>query len=161
MIRLCKPDEIDQILEIINESATAYRGVIPPDRMKDPYMPLDELQHEIEDGVIFYGLEAAGRLVGVMGIQDKGEVTLIRHSYIRTDQRRKGVGSRLLHELVLKTINPILIGTWADATWAVDFYCKNGFELTPEAEKNRLLRKYWNIPDRQVETSVVLKQSGK
>ena len=156
MIRRCESDDFDAILEIVNDAAEAYRGVIPPDCFHDPYMPADELAHEIADGVEFWGLEDEGRLVGVMGIQDKGDVTLIRHAYVRTKARRGGVGTRLLKHLEALTNRPVLIGTWAAASWAVAFYEKNGYALVSTEEKNRLLREYWSISERQVETSVVL-----
>lgn len=156
MIRLCRDDELPTIFEIINDAASAYRGVIPADRWKEPYMPEEELRHEIADGVVFWGLEADGRLVGVMGIQDVADVTLIRHAYVRNECRGQGLGTQLLAHLRTLSQRPILIGTWADAAWAVAFYEKHGFCRVGVAEKNRLLRKYWKIPDRQVETSVVL-----
>ena len=150
------PSDFDDMFDIINDAAQAYRGVIPEDRWHEPYMPKSELQHEIDDGVIFWGYEERGGLIGVMGIQDKGDVDLIRHAYIRTDRRKQGVGTKLLHYLELRSVKPILIGTWTDAVWAVRFYQKNGYRLLEKDEKNRLLRKYWSIPERQVETSVVL-----
>lgn len=156
MIRKCTASDFDAIHAIINDAAQAYEGVIPPDRWHDPYMSRQELRDEMAAGVVFWGYEEGGELVGVMGIQDKGEVTLIRHAYVRTDQRRRGIGSRLLEHLETITDNPILIGTWADATWAVRFYEKNGYTLLPEHLKNELLQRYWSIPERQVETSVVL-----
>ena len=144
------------MFDIINDAAQAYRGVIPEDRWHEPYMPKSELQHEIDDGVRFWGYEDKKVLIGVMGIQDKGDVDLIRHAYVRTDRRKQGVGTELLHYLEARSVKPILIGTWTDATWAVRFYQKNGYRLLEKDEKNRLLRKYWSIPERQVETSVVL-----
>jgi len=156
MIRKCTDDDFEEMLEIINDAAEAYRGVIPADRWHEPYMPREELAGEIADGVEFYGFEDGGRLVGVMGIQDRGEVTLIRHAYVRTAARRGGVGTRILRQLEAITDKPILIGTWAAAEWAVAFYEKNGYALLPRDEGARLLRKYWSIPERQTETSVVL-----
>jgi mannose-6-phosphate isomerase-like protein (cupin superfamily) len=156
MIRLCTDTDFDTIFAIINEAAEAYRGVIPADRWHEPYMPKDELRHEIDSGVRFYGWEEDGQLVGVMGIQDVQDVTLIRHAYVRTAQRNKGVGGKLLSELRKLTGHPVLMGTWAAATWAIRFYEKHGFRLVTPEEKNRLLKKYWEIPERQVETSVVL-----
>jgi N-acetylglutamate synthase-like GNAT family acetyltransferase len=144
------------MLEIINDAAQAYRGVIPADRWHEPYMSRDELRHEIEDAILFWGYEEDGKLIGIMGIQDTGDVTLIRHAYVSTAWRRKGIGSKLLSELVAKTDLPLLIGTWAAATWAIHFYEKHGFRLVTPEEKDRLLKKYWKIPARQVETSVVL-----
>ena len=130
--------------------------MIPADRWHDPYMAPEELRHEINDGVVFWGYEEKDGLIAVMGIQDKGDVTLIRHAYVRTAQRRRGVGGQLLRFLELGTDKPILIGTWAAATWAIAFYMRNGYSLLKTEEKNRLLARYWTIPDRQVETSVVL-----
>jgi len=156
MIRKCMDSDFEVILEIINDAAKAYKGVIPADCWHEPYMSREELKHEIENMVCFWGFENGGTLIGVMGIQDKGDVTLIRHAYVRSNKRNQGVGTRLLHFLESRTERPILIGTWADATWAVAFYEKNDYRLLPQEEKNRLLRKYWTIPERQVITSVVL-----
>jgi N-acetylglutamate synthase-like GNAT family acetyltransferase len=156
MIRQCNDEDLGSIFSIINDAATAYKGIIPADRWKEPYMSLDELRHEIDDGVVFWGIEEDGELAGVMGIQHVRDVTLIRHAYIRTEKRNRGLGSELLAFLRTLTISPILIGTWADAVWAVRFYEKHGFRLVSHEEKTRLLKKYWSIPDRQVETSVVL-----
>jgi len=155
-IRRCNQEDFEEIYEIINDAAQAYKGVIPPDCWKEPYMSREELQREIESGIDFWGYEEGGRLIGVMGIQHVRDVTLIRHSYVRTAKRRQGIGGRLLSHLRGQTTRPILIGTWADATWAIRFYEKNGFRLVPLGEKDRLLRKYWSIPERQIETSVVL-----
>jgi len=159
MIRQCNDSDFEAIHEIINEAAVAYRGVIPGDRWQDPYMSRDVLAHEIGDGVMFWGAEQHGQLVGVMGIQDKGEVTLIRHAYVRTGIQKQGVGTHLLHHFESISSKPILIGTWADATWAISFYQKNGYRLVTPEEKNMLLKKYWVIPERQIETSVVLADS--
>ncbi|MBW1801494.1 MAG: GNAT family N-acetyltransferase [Deltaproteobacteria bacterium] len=156
MIRECTPADFEIIYEIINDAARAYKGIIPQDRWNEPYMSHDELAHEIKDGIVFWGLEQKGILLGVMGIQDKGEVKLIRHAYVRTRDRNRGIGKRLLQHLEGMTDKPLLIGTWADATWAISFYEKNGYTIVPEDEKNRLLKKFWTIPERQVETSVVL-----
>jgi len=156
MIRPCSAADLPQMFAIINDAAQAYRGVIPADRWHEPYMPLAELKGQIADGIAFSGCESAGRLVGVMGIQDKGEVTLIRHAYVRTSERRKGIGETLLKHLEATTTKPILIGTWSDAAWAIRFYEKNGYRALPRSETARLLRKYWSIPERQIETSVVL-----
>jgi N-acetylglutamate synthase-like GNAT family acetyltransferase len=156
MIRKCLDNDFETIYEIINEAAQAYKGVIPADRWHEPYMPQDQLQKEIAAGVIFWGLEENGQLTGVMGIQDRGDVTLIRHAYVRTRLRQLGVGSQLLRHLEALSDKPILIGTWAAATWAINFYEKNCYRLVSIEEKNSLLKKYWNIPERQMETSVVL-----
>jgi N-acetylglutamate synthase-like GNAT family acetyltransferase len=144
------------ILEIVNDGAQRYKGVIPADRWHEPYMPAAELQKEIAAGVAFSVAEQDGRVVGVMGIQDKGEVTLVRHAYVATGAQRGGIGTILLRHLEGLTRKPVLIGTWAAATWAIDFYEKNGFRVVSDAEKERLLRTYWSIPARQVEASVVL-----
>lgn len=156
MIRQCMESDLDAIYAIINEAAIVYRGVIADDCWHDPYMPLEALKHEIQDGIAFFGLVKENELAGVMGIQDKGEVTLIRHAYVRKRFQQQGIGARLLRHLEGLTKKPILIGTWADATWAISFYKKNGYELLPREEKNRLLKKYWSIPPRQIKTSVVL-----
>ena len=156
MIRKGTEEDFEEILNIINDAAVAYKGVIPPDRWHEPYMTDAELQAQIEDGVRFSCYVDNNEIVGVMGIQDKAEVELIRHAYVRTKQRNKGVGSLLLQELSRDAEKPILIGTWKAAEWATRFYQKHGFRLVEEEEKNRLLKKYWAIPERQVETSVVL-----
>lgn len=156
MIRKSKESEIDIIYEIINDAAMAYANVIPADRWKYPYMDISELKEQIEDGVIFYCYEQNHEVLGVMGIQDKGDVKLIRHAYVKTKERKTGIGTKLLKHLTENQADPILIGTWKDAVWAIDFYLKNGFRLVGEKEKNTLQKKYWKIPERQVETSVVL-----
>jgi N-acetylglutamate synthase-like GNAT family acetyltransferase len=156
MIRPCIESDFDTICSIINEAAEAYRGVIPADRWHEPYMPPEELRKEISSGILFWGYEEEGELIGVMGIQDVQDVTLIRHAYVRTAKRNGGIGGKLMAELRQLTDRSILIGTWAAATWAVRFYEKHGFRLVTPAEKDRLLQKYWSIPERQVETSVVL-----
>jgi len=156
MIRKCKNGDFEEIYSIINDAAIAYKGIIPDDRCKEPYMPRKELQHEIDEGVVFWGYEEDGELIGVMGIQDVQDVTLIRHSYVRTAKRGQGIGGKLLSRLRRMTDRTILIGTWADAVWAIQFYEKHGFRLVTKEEKDRLLKKYWSIPSRQVETSVVL-----
>ena len=143
-------------LAIVNEAAQAYRGVIPADRWREPYMPPDELEKEIADGVIFWVAEEDERLLGVMGIQDKGEVALVRHAYVTPSVQRKGVGTRLLRHVEGLASKPVLIGTWADASWAIEFYRRNGFAIVPNRHKDSLLRRYWSIPARQAETSVVL-----
>ncbi|MBN1848931.1 MAG: GNAT family N-acetyltransferase [Deltaproteobacteria bacterium] len=156
MIRQCRKSDLDTIFEIINDAAQAYKGMIPEDRWNEPYMPFAELMREIEDGIVFWCLEHQGQLLAVMGIQDRNDVALIRHAYVRTRGQKKGIGTKLLKHLENMTEKPILIGTWAAASWAISFYEKNGYTLVSEEEKNRLLRKYWSIPERQVETSVVL-----
>jgi GNAT superfamily N-acetyltransferase len=156
MIRKCDDRDFETIYEIVNEAAEVYKGIIPADRWQEPYMPRDELRHEIDADVQFWGYEEEGELLGVMGIQDVLDVTLIRHAYVRTAEQNKGVGGKLLSHLRTLTSRPILLGTWADATWAVRFYEKHGFRLVTPEEKDRLLKKYWSIPERQIETSVVL-----
>jgi len=155
-IKPCEPFDVPVIFEVINASARAYKGVIPPDRWHEPYMRLAELQSEIAKGVRFYGYNSDGRMLGVMGIQEVKDVMLIRHAYVRTQCRGQGIGRALLEHLSRLTKRPILIGTWKAAEWAIRFYKKNGFALVGDEEKNRLLRAYWTIPDRQIEESVVL-----
>jgi len=156
MIRKGTDEDFEEIFAIINDAAIAYKGVIPPDRWHEPYMTKEELQVQIEEGVRFSCYVDNNELIGVMGIQDKADVELIRHAYVRTKRRNKGIGTLLLQELIKDAKKPILIGTWKAANWAIRFYEKHGFRLVEEEEKNRLLKKYWAIPDRQVETSVVL-----
>jgi len=156
MIRKCQDTDSSEIWGIINDSAQAHKGVIPDDCWQDPYMPMDELKAEMEAGIVFWGWEEADVLQAVMGIQDKGDVALIRHSYIRTSRRNQGIGKTLLHFVESTTAKPILIGTWATALWAIAFYERNGYSLLKASEKDRLLRTYWTIPDRQREASVVL-----
>jgi GNAT superfamily N-acetyltransferase len=156
MIRPCGDADIPSLLEIVNDAAQAYKGVIPDDCWHEPYMPLRELQAEMRDGVRFWGYEDEGRLDGAMGIQDRGEVDLIRHAYVRSAKRGKGIGTALLRFLETTTEKPILIGTWAAAAWAIRFYEKHGYRLVPRGETPELLARYWGIPARQIETSVVL-----
>src|SRR5712671_7957967 len=156
MIRKSVDNDFTAMLAIINDAAQAYRGVIPADRWHEPYMPADDLAKEIADGVVFWVAEQEGRLLGVIGIQDKGDVALVRHAYVARTTQRKGVGTRLLRHVQGLADKPILIGTWADASWAIEFYRRNGFTDVPSNHKNRLLRTYWSIPVRQIETSVVL-----
>lgn len=144
------------MLAIVNSAAEAYRGVIPPDRWHDPYMPAAELEGEIAAGVEFWGYETDGELVGVMGIQPVRDVDLIRHAYVWPAWQGRGVGSELLRHHTASTERPILVGTWAAAEWAIGFYRRHGFELVAPDRKAVLLREYWTIPDRQIETSVVL-----
>jgi GNAT superfamily N-acetyltransferase len=156
MIRRCTDEDFDTIWSIVNDGAAAYAGVIPPDRWRTPYMSGEELRHEIADGVTFWGYEDAGALIGVMGIQNVADVTLIRHAYVRSGFQQRGIGGVLLGHLRTLAQRPVLIGTWAAATWAIHFYERHGFRVVTPEEKERLLRRYWKIPDRQVETSVVL-----
>jgi GNAT superfamily N-acetyltransferase len=155
-VRPCRDDERDAMLRIVNLAAEAYRGVIPADRWHDPYMPASELDDEIAAGVAFWGYEADGELLGVMGIQAVRDVDLIRHAYVVPGRQRGGVGSELLEHLVGLSTQRMLVGTWAAAEWAIRFYRRHGFELVTPEQKTALLRDYWSIPERQVETSVVL-----
>jgi GNAT superfamily N-acetyltransferase len=156
MLRPCEPGDFEDMYTVINDGAQAYKGVIPTDRWHDPYMSRSALACEIKNKVLFWGIEQDRRLTAVMGIQDKGDVTLIRHAYVRAQYHRQGLGSTLLWHLEGMTAKPILIGTWTAARWAVSFYEKHGYVLLEEKEKVRLLKKYWSIPQRQVETSSVL-----
>ena len=156
MIRRCDDRDFDLIWTIINDGAQAYKGIIPADRWTEPYMSREKLQHEIDDGIVFSGCEEAGTLAGVMGIQEVQDVTLIRHAYVRTSSQKRGIGAHLLAHLRAMASAPVLIGTWADAAWAIHFYERYGFQLVGREEKNLLLKKYWTIPERQAETSVVL-----
>jgi GNAT superfamily N-acetyltransferase len=155
-IRPCTAADIPAIERIVNAAAERYRGAIPPDCWHEPYMPRDELEREIAAGVAFWGYDD-GSLVGVMGIQPVKDVTLIRHAYVLPSQQGRGIGGKLLEHLRAMTTRPILIGTWRDATWAIRFYEGHGFERVPEDLKAELLRRYWTISQRQVETSVVLR----
>jgi GNAT superfamily N-acetyltransferase len=155
-IRRLEEGAFEAILQVINDGAAAYRGVVPADRLAEPYMSASHLRDEIQAGVVFWGWEDRSGLGGVMGIQDVREVTLIRHAYVRTDRQGQGIGGQLIAHLRTLTERPILIGTWAAASWAIHFYEKHGFRLVSPDEKERLLRTYWTIPARQVQTSVVL-----
>lgn len=156
MIRCCNDKDFAQIWTIVNDGARAYKGVIPADCWTEPYMSQSELRHEIDEGISFWGYEVAGELVGVMGIQAVQDVTLIRHAYVLTSRQQMGIGSHLLAHLQQMTPGPLLIGTWEDATWAIRFYEKHGFQIVSPPRKTRLLTRYWKIPQRQEETSVVL-----
>lgn len=157
MIRLCDERHFEAIWDIINDGAQAYKGIIPADRWTEPYMSREKLRHEIDEGVVFWGYEESGTLVGVMGLQQVRDVTLIRHAYVRTSSQKRGIGARLLAHLRGVASGPVLVGTWADAGWAIQFYEKCGFQIVDPQEKDRLLRKYWTVPQRQIETSVVLR----
>ncbi len=156
MIRQCTAADLPALFEVINDAAQAYKGIIPEDRWHEPYMPMEELKSEIAAGVRFWGGESDGELIGVMGVQDKGGVALIRHAYVKTAKRKQGTGTELLRHIEKTTSKPILLGTWIDAAWAIAFYEKNGYRRLSRKETERLLKKYWSIPDRQIETSVVL-----
>ncbi len=155
-IRPCRDDERPAILAIVNAAAEAYRGVIPADRWREPYMPADELDGEIAAGVAFWGYEEDGELIGIMGIQPVRDVELIRHAYVAPVRQGHGVGSALLAHLEGRSTRPMLIGTWAAAEWAIRFYRRHGFEPVGVGRSAELLRRYWTIPERQIETSVVL-----
>ena len=157
MIRRCGASDADEMFGVINDAASAYRGVIPADRWKEPYMPLAELRAEIEAGVQFWAWVQDGRILGVMGLQHVGEVALIRHAYTRPGQQGTGIGSALLRHLLSRTDRTVLVGTWKAASWAVRFYQQRNFELVDEGEKAALLRRYWTVPERQIEESVVLR----
>jgi GNAT superfamily N-acetyltransferase len=155
-IRPCRDDDRAAILAIVNAAAEAYRGVIPADRWHEPYMPWDELASEIAAGVAFWGYEEDGRLAGVMGFQSVRDVELIRHAYVLPSSQRRGIGGALLGHLRQLSTRRILVGTWEAADWAIRFYQRHGFELVAPARKAVLLKAYWNVPDRQIEVSVVL-----
>jgi N-acetylglutamate synthase-like GNAT family acetyltransferase len=156
MIRRCDDRDFDLIWAIINDGAEAYKGIIPADRWKEPYMSAEELRRQIDEGVVFWGYEETGTLVAVMGLQQVEDVTLIRHAYVRTSSQKRGIGARLLSHLLQLADGPVLIGTWADAVWAIRFYQRYGFEIVDSREKDRLLKRYWSVPERQIQTSVVL-----
>lgn len=159
MIRRCNDRDFELIWTIINDAAQAYKGTIPADRWTEPYMSSEKLQDEIDEGVVFWGYEEAGALVGVMGIQEVQDVTLVRHAYVRTSNQKRGIGGHLLSHLLELASGPTLIGTWAAAVWAIQFYERHGFQMVSPPEKDRLLKRYWTIPERQIETSVVLADS--
>ena len=156
LIRKAGTEDLDRILAVVNAAAEAYRGVIPADRWHEPYMPKDELVREVSGGIAFWVAENDGRIAGVMGMQDKGAVALVRHAYVAPATQRAGVGTALLRHVLGLTDKPVLIGTWAAAEWAIAFYRRNGFSLVPASDTPRLLRTYWSIPERQIETSVIL-----
>ena len=154
MIRLCRTDDLQSVCAIINDAATAYKGVIPDDCWQEPYMPIDELQREVAT-MTFYGFEEDGRLAGVIGYQPLADVTLVRHLYVETARQRRGRGSALLRHVIGLTATPrLLVGMWADAPWAVRFYQRHSFSLLPDGD--RLLRAYWAIPARQRQASIVM-----
>ena len=155
-IRPCRDDERPEILAIVNAAAQVYRGVIPADRWHEPYMPAEELDAEIAAGVAFWGYESDGALLGIMGIQPVRDVDLIRHAYVDPGRQRSGVGGALIEHLMQSATRRVLVGTWAAAEWAIGFYRRHGFQQVTPEQKDRLLKAYWNIPDRQIETSVVL-----
>jgi GNAT superfamily N-acetyltransferase len=156
MIRRCADRDFEAIWTIINDGAQAYRGIIPADRWTEPYMSREQLQDEMDEGVVFWGYEESGTLAGVMGLQRVQDVTLIRHAYVRSSSQKRGIGGQLLSHLRDLASGPVLIGTWADAIWAIRFYGRYGFQQVGPEEKQRLLKHYWTVPERQIATSVVL-----
>lgn len=156
MIRRCDDRDFEVIWSIVNDGAQAYQGTIPADSWTEPYMSKEKLQNEIYEGVVFWGYEDGGTLVGVMGIQQVQDVTLVRHAYVRTSSQKLGIGGRLLSHLRQLASGPMLIGTWAAAVWAIRFYERHGFQIVSLREKDQLLKRYWTIPERQADTSVVL-----
>ena len=157
MIRELANADFQSILTVVNDAAMAYKSKIPADRWKEPYMSAHELDEEIQNGVQFYGWTENNVLIAVMGTQSVNDVTLIRHAYMLTSNQQNGLGEKLLNHLLgLARTNRILVGTWEATLWAIKFYNKHGFTLLSRKETNKLLRKYWNIPERQVEASVVL-----
>jgi GNAT superfamily N-acetyltransferase len=160
-IRPCRDDERETILAIVNAAAEAYRGVIPADRWHEPYMPPGELDGEIAAGVAFWGYEAGGELLGVMGIQPVRDVDLIRHAYVSPGSQRRGIGGALLEHVAACAARPTLVGTWAAADWAIAFYRRHGFELQPPERAAELLKRYWTIPERQIQASAVLVARGR
>jgi N-acetylglutamate synthase-like GNAT family acetyltransferase len=159
VIRRCGDCDFELIWTIINDGAQAYKGTIPADRWTEPYMSREELQDEIDEGVVFWGYEEAGALVGVMGIQQVQDVTLVRHAYVRTSSQKRGIGAQLLSHMRELANGPMLIGTWAAAVWAIHFYERHGFQMVSPEQKDRLLKRYWTVPERQIDTSVVLADS--
>ena len=162
MISELSTSHIKEVLEIINDAALVYKGVIPDDRYKEPYMSAKELKEEIDDGVRFFGLFEDSTLVGVMGIQEVRNITLIRHAYVAPKYQNRGIGKKMLRYLIgLTKTSDVLVGTWEAVSWAICFYEKYGFNLVSKKRKDWLLRRYWSIPNRQIETSVVLKLKKK
>src|SRR5688572_25684565 len=157
-IRRCRDDETSTVLAIVNAAAGAYRDVIPADRWHDPYMSGTQLARDIAAGIEFWGYELEGTLIGVMGIQPVRDVDLIRHAYVRPGSQRLGVGAALIAHLRGLSTRRMLVGTWANAAWAIRFYQREGFALVPPARAAALLKSYWDIPERQIETSVVLER---
>jgi GNAT superfamily N-acetyltransferase len=156
VIRRCRDEERPTILAIVNAAAEAYRDVIPADRWHEPYMSAEQLSRDVAAGVDFWGYELEGMLIGVMGIQPVRDVDLIRHAYVRPGSQRLGVGAALIAHLRSLSRRSMLVGTWADAAWAICFYEREGFVMLPSSRAAQLLKTYWDIPERQIETSVVL-----
>jgi N-acetylglutamate synthase-like GNAT family acetyltransferase len=155
-VRPCRKNESPTISEIINAAAEAYRDVIPADRWHEPYMSLAQLDSEISAGIDFWACESEGEVIGVMGIQPVRDVDLIRHAYVRPGSQRRGIGAALIRHIRSLSSRQMLVGTWAAATWAIAFYQRRGFVLVSPEQKTTLLNTYWKIPERQIETSVVL-----
>jgi GNAT superfamily N-acetyltransferase len=160
-IRRCRPNDKITILAIVNAAAEAYRGVIPADRWHDPYMPATQLDRDVAAGVEFWGYELEGMLIGVMGIQPVRDVDLIRHAYVRPGSQRLGVGAALIRHLRGLSSRRMLVGTWADAGWAIRFYEREGFARVDPPRAAQLLKSYWDIPERQIDTSVVLESASR
>ena len=156
MIRRCEAADVEDIYDVINDAAAAYRGVIAADCWREPYMSREELSRECASGVVFSGFFEGANLAGVMGLQLVADVALIRHAYTRTAKQHRGIGATLLAHVRQQMERPMLIGTWTAATWAVRFYEREGFKLVRSEDKAALLRRYWTIPDRQIDESVVL-----
>jgi GNAT superfamily N-acetyltransferase len=154
MIKKLSLKDSSIIYEVINEAARAYRGIIPEDCYHEPYMSKEELRREM-GSMTFFGWDQGGKTIGVIGFQPIKDITLVRHTYVLPGYQRKGIGKKLLNQVKQMTkTKQLLVGTWADAIWAIQFYRKHGFELMPE--KDELLSKYWDVPRHQVENSVVL-----
>ncbi|MEC7871433.1 MAG: GNAT family N-acetyltransferase [Chloroflexota bacterium] len=161
MISEYTKNDLAPILNIINNAALKYKGIIPDCCWKEPYMPKQELINEFDNGVRMFGYDKDNRLLGVMGIQEVENVTLIRHAYTYSDYQGMGIGKSLLQYLFkINKSSSLLVGTWKDATWAIRFYMKNGFVLHTRKQKNLLLERYWQVPLKQVENSVVLEKQA-
>ena len=159
MISEYKKTDTSKILNIINDASIKYKDVIPDDCWKEPYMSKQELINEFNDGVRIYGYHHNNTLIGVIGVQEVKDVILIRHAYTLSSYQGKGVGSALLEYLLKKNKNSrLLVGTWKNATWAIQFYKKFDFILHTKEETALLLKKYWKIPTKQIENSVVLER---
>ena len=159
MISEYKKTDTSKILHIINEASLKYKGVIPDNCWNEPYMSEQELIGEFNDGVRMYGYHHNNILIGVIGVQEVEDVILIRHAYTLSSHQGKGVGSALLEYLLKKNKNSrLLVGTWKNATWAIQFYKKFDFIIHTKEETTLLLKKYWNIPTKQIENSVVLER---
>ena len=159
MISEYKKTDTSKILHIINDASLKYKGVIPDDCWSEPYMSEQELISEFNDGVRIYGYHHNNILIGVIGIQEVKDVILIRHAYTLSLYQGKGIGGALLEYLLKKNRSArLLVGTWKNASWAIKFYKKFDFILHTKEETTLLLKKYWNIPTKQIENSVVLER---